>query len=61
MIFSEYFCFPISISFRQYFTLLICMLLISEEQAGEPWRVSNNQCCFGNKEALVVKVLTLKF
>jgi hypothetical protein len=61
-IFSEYFCFfPMSVSFRYYFTLIICMLLVSEEQAGEPWRTSNNQCCFGNRETLGVKVLTLEF
>jgi len=41
-LFSEYFCFPLSVSFRQFSRLIfVCLLLLSDGAAGEVGIPSN--------------------
>jgi hypothetical protein len=51
---SQYFCFPLSVSFHQ---CSVYMLLLAERQTGEAWEPSKKQCSLRNRGALRREVL----
>ena len=56
--FSEYFGFPLSISFQHCSILVfIYMFLLPERKTGEAWEPSKTQGCFGERRALNRKLL----
>jgi hypothetical protein len=57
MFLSQYFSFPLPVSFHQC-SILIFMytLLLPEGQTGEVWETSKKQCSFGNRGALDKKI-----
>jgi hypothetical protein len=57
-LFSQYFCFAMSLSFHQCPTLIfIYMRLIQEGQMGEPRETSRELCSFENRGTLNIKLL----
>jgi hypothetical protein len=57
---SEYFGFPLSVSFQQcYILIFIYMLLLPDGRTGEAREPSKEQCSYGNRSALDRKVLSL--
>jgi hypothetical protein len=56
-VFSQYFSFPLSVSFSQCsISIFIYMLLLPEGQTGEAWEPPKQQFAFGNRVALASKV-----